>query len=181
MASIPLPALHVNVPAPAPDPLEQYSRLAAIQQQQQMRPLQLQEAQNQVQAGQLENQKALQAQKDQQGLTSAMQGWDGKDYNDIFSAAVKNGVSAQSIIGLKSKVLEQQQSIANTLKATADAGQAQINTIKTKGDLLNGALSPLVDPKQVPDAQLPQALQSTAQDLVQKGVLDPQHAQQVGQ
>jgi hypothetical protein len=35
----------------------------------------------------------------------------------------------------------------------------------------------LIDPNQTPDGQLPQAVMSTAQDLIHKGLLDPQHAQ----
>jgi hypothetical protein len=181
MASIPLPALDVRPPQQQADPLEQYGRLMQLRNMQQNQPLQTQALQQQVQSGQLGIQQQQQQLKDQQAMTAAMQSWDGKDYNQILPLVLKNGGSAQAVMGLKQKILEQQQALSTTLKNNADAGQAQINAVKTKGDLLDGTLSTLVDPKQVPDAQLPQAVQQAAQDLVQKGVLDPQHAQQVGQ
>ena len=56
MASIPLPALHINPPAQQPDVLDQYARLKQLQQMQAMQPLQQQEAQQRIQAGQLANQ-----------------------------------------------------------------------------------------------------------------------------
>jgi hypothetical protein len=181
MGSYPLAALHLNPPPAQPDPLEQYQRLMQIHQQQAMQPLQQQAAQQQVETGAADLQIKNQQIKDQQGLTAAMQHWDGKDYNDILPLAVKNGVSAQTVMGLKSKILEQQQSLSTAAKNNADAVTAQLTAAKTKGDLLDGALTPLIDPKQTPDAALPQAVTQTAQDLVQKGLLDPQHAQQVGQ
>ena len=177
MGSIPLPALDVRPPQQQADPLEQYGRLMQLQNMQRMQPLQQQQAQQQVQSGQLDIQQKQQALTDQKAMTSAMQQWDGQDYNKLIPLVIKNGGSAQAVMGLKSKVLEQQQAISTTLKNNADAGLAQVNAQKTKNDEIAGALTPLIDPKQVPDAQLPAAVMSTAQDLVQKGLLDPQHAQ----
>jgi len=181
MGSFPLAALHVNPPVQQADPVEGYARLLQLKNMIQNAPIQRQEAQNQVQAGQLENQQRQQQLTDQQGLTAAMQGWDGKDYNDLLPLAVKHGVSAQTVMGLKSKIQEQQQSISTTLKNNAEGGKAQIEAVKARGDVLDGTLSALADPKQVSDEQLPQALVQAAQDLAQKGVLDPAHAQQAAQ
>lgn len=181
MASIPLPALDIRPPAQQPDPLEQYGRLMQLKQMQTMQPLQQQAAQQNVQSNALGIQQQQQQLTDQKAMTSAMQNWDGKDYNDILPLVLKNGGSAQAVMGLKQKILEQQQSISTTLKNNGDAAVAQMSAAKTKSDYLDGALSPLIDPKQTPDAMLPQAVTAAAQSLVQKGVLDPQHAQQVNQ
>lgn len=183
MGSIPLPALDIKTPQ-QPDLLEKYGQLAQLknmQAQQQIRqqqaPLQLQQLQQGVQSGGVQLQQQQQALKDQQATTAAMQEWDGKDINQLYPLVLKNGGSSTAVVGLKSKVLEQQQAAATAFKNTADGGKALVDAAKTKGDLINGALTPLTDPTQVPDAQLPQALQSTVQDLTQKGLLDPQHAQ----
>lgn len=181
MATIPLPALHLNPPQQQENPLDQYARLLQLKNMQTMQPIQQQAAQQQLQAGQLDVQQKQQALKDQQAITSSMQNWDGKDYNDLYPLMLKNGASGTAVLGLKQKVLEQQQAISTTLKNNAEAGQAQMTAMKAKGDLLDGALSPLIDPKQTPDEKLPTAIAATAQDLVQRGVLDPQHAQQAAQ
>jgi hypothetical protein len=183
MASIPLVALNSQVPD-QPDLLQKYGQLQALrnnQQQMQLNqqeaPLRLQQLQQGVQQGAGQLQIQQQAIKDQQAQTTAMQQWDGKQIDELYPLILKNGGSAEAVMGLKSKVLTQQQAAATAFKNTADGGKAQVETLKQKGDLISGALSPLIDPNQVPDAQLPQALQATTQDLVQKGLLDPQHAQ----
>lgn len=181
MGSIPLPALDIRPPQQQSDPLEQVSRLMQLRSQMQNAPLQTQQLQQNVQSGQLGIQQQQQQLKDQRAVTAAMQNWDGEDYNDILPLVKKNGGSGQAVIGLKSKILEQQQAISTAYKNNAEGAQAQVAAVKTKGDLLDGALSSLIDPAQTPDAQLPQALVSTAQSLAQKGVLDPQHAQQAAQ
>src|ERR1700733_8389120 len=158
MGSIPLPALDLNKPAASPDVLEQYGRLMQLQnsqrqsqQAQQMAPLQLQQAQQNVQTGAVELQQKQQQQKDQQAMTSAMQSWDGKDYNQIIPLVVKNGGSAQAVMGLKKNILDQQTQIATAAKDNADAANAGIMATTKKNDLITGALSPLLDSKQVPD------------------------------
>lgn len=183
MGAYGLPALDIKTPQ-QPDLLEKYSQITALrnaQQQQQLNqqeaPLRLQQMQQGVQSGGVQLQQQQQALKDQQATTAAMQAWDGKDINQLYPLVLKNGGSSTAVIGLKSKVLEQQQAAATAFKNQADGGKALVDAAKTKGDLINGALTPLTDPSQVPDAQLPQALQSTVQDLTQKGLLDPQHAQ----
>lgn len=183
MGSIPLAALSIKTPE-QPDILQKYSQLMALRnasQQQQMTqqeaPLRLQALQQQAQGGQIQLQQQQQALKDQQASTAAMQQWDGKDINELYPLVLKNGGSSTAVIGLKSKVLEQQQAAATAFKNTADGGKAIVEANKTKGDLISGALTPLTDPSQVPDAQLPQAVQTTVQGLVQNGTLDPQHAQ----
>lgn len=177
--SIPLPALGVNPPAPQQNSLDQYARLLQLKNQMAEQPLRNQALQQQVQEGGVDLQQKQQQLTDQKALTSAMQSWDGKDYNDLIPLIVKNGGSAQAVMGLKSKLLEQQTALSTAFKNNADGAKAQVDAAKEKGDLLDGALSPLVDPKQVSDADLPNALTTTAQSLTQRGLLDPQHAQAV--
>lgn len=183
MGSIPLPALDIKTPQ-QPDLLEKYGQLMQLKNaqqqsalQQQEAPLRLQQLQQGVQQGAGQLQIQQQAIKDQQAQTTAMQQWDGKQIDELYPLILKNGGSAEAVMGLKQKVLAQQQAAATAFKNTADGGKAIVETQKQKGDLIAGALSPLIDPAKVPDAQLPQALQATTQDLVQKGLLDPQHAQ----
>jgi len=180
-SSIPLPALSVNPPTPQPNMLDQYSRLMQIKQQQQNAPLQQQAAQQQVQSGAIDLQEKQQQQKNQQAVTKAMTDWDGKDYNQLYPAILKNGGDAQAVIGLKTSVLKQQADIALAAKNNGAAAESQITAKLKQNDLVNGALSPLADPKSVPDAQLPQMLLQTVQSLTQQGALDPQHAQAAAQ
>jgi hypothetical protein len=176
MATIPLPALDLRPPAPAANPLEQYGQALQLKNLMQNAPLQTQAMQQQVQAGALDVQQKQQALKDQQAMTAGMQQWDGKDYNDLPALVLKSGGSATAVFGLKQKINEQLLQQSTTLKNNGDAALAQATAAQKKGDLITGALAPLVDPKQTPDAQLPQALQASVQDLTQRGLLDPQHA-----
>ena len=75
MSSIPLPALDIRPPQQQENPVDQYARLMQIKQQMANAPLQTQALQNQVQAGNLENQKAQIQLKDQQAMNAAMQQW----------------------------------------------------------------------------------------------------------
>lgn len=139
-------------------------------------PLQNQALQQNVQAGALDVQQKQQQLADQKAMTAAMQQWDGKDYNDLVPLVTKNGGSAQAVLGLKAKIQEQQVQASTIAKNNGEAGVAQLTATKGKGDEIAGALGPIVDPKQTPDAQLVPALQSRIQDLQTRGLLDPQHA-----
>lgn len=183
MSSIPLVALNAKTPE-QPDLLSKFGQLMQLRNmqtqqniQQQEAPLRMQQLQQGVQSGQIGLEQQQQALKDQQATTAAMQQWDGKDINQLYPLILKNGGSGTAVVGLKGKVLQQQQEAATAFKNTADGGKAQVETLKMKGDLINGALSPLTDPAQIPDAQLVPTLQATVQDLTQKGLLDAQHAQ----
>jgi hypothetical protein len=177
MASIPLPALDVRPPAQQPSALDQYGQILALRNQMQEQPLRQQALQQGLQAGQLDIQQQQQQLKDRQAMTSAMNEWDGKDYNDLMPLVLKNGGSATAVMGLKKNVMDMQTQIATAAKDNAAAAASNVETIKNKNDMITGALGPLVDPKQVPDEQLGTTLTSTVQDLTQKGLLDPQHAQ----
>jgi hypothetical protein len=183
MATIPLVALDVKQQQ-QPDTLDKFAQLQQIKAsqqqqaiQQQEAPLRMQQLQQGVDSGGVQLQQQQQALKDQQATTTAMQQWDGKDINALYPLILKNGGSGNAVVGLKSKVLEQQQAAATAFKNTQDGGLALVTATKAKGDLIAGALSPLTDATKVPDAQLAQTLTSTVQDLVSKQLLDPQHAQ----
>lgn len=180
MSSIPLPALDLKPPQ-TPDVAGQFGnllRLKALQQQSQQQaaeaPLRQQILQNQAQSTALATQQQQQTMKDQQAMTAAMQQWDGKDLNGLVPLVVKNGASANAVIGLKQKVLAQKQQAASIAASDATTGSKNIATMMQKNDMISGALSTVL---QTPDAQLPQAVVATAQDLAQKGLLDPQHVQ----
>lgn len=181
MAGIPLPALDVRPPQAPPNQLEQLGQILGLRNAIQEAPLRQQALQQQVQSGGLQVQQQQQALKDQQAVTAAMSQWDGKDINSLEPLVLKNGGSGMAVIGLKQKSLAMQQQYSQIAKNDADAGTANLKALQTKGDLISGALSPLIDPTQTPDAALPQALTATAQGLVQRGLLDPQHAQQAAQ
>jgi hypothetical protein len=172
-ASIPLPALDSKVPQ-QPDLLENYSRLAQLSNMLQNAPLQRQAVEQQVEGGQLENQQKQIALKDQQAMTAAMHQWDGKDVNGLIPLVIKNGASANAVMGLKAKVLEQQKTYSDIAASDATTGAKNLETMKGKNDMIAGALGNVMN---MPDEQVGQGLVQTAQDLLQKGLIDPQHAQ----
>ena len=174
MASIPLVALSVKPPEAPPDLVGQYGRLQALRQQAQMAPLQQQEAQQQVQQGGLAIQQQQQQLKDQQAMTAAMHEWDGKSLDDLSPLVLKNGGSSTAVMGLKQKALEIKQTYSKIAADDATTGSKNIETQQKKNSMVAGALESL---QQVPDEQLPQALTAKAQDLVNQGLIDPQHAQ----
>jgi len=178
MASIPLPALHLNPPPQQENPVEQYGRILQLKNMMAMQPLQQQAMQQQVQAGKLENQQKQQSLKDQQAATAAMQEWDGKDINQLPTLMIKKGASAQAVMGLKSKALEMQQTYSKIAADDATTGAKTIETKMKKNDMVGGAFSTVLG---LPDEQLPQAIISKAQELAQQGLLDPQHVQMAQQ
>lgn len=153
-------------------------RLLALRNQLQNAPIERQILQQQAQAGDLENQQKQQALKDQQAMTQAMQQWDGKDINSLVPLAAKNGASANAILGLKSKFLEQQQMYSKMAADDATTGAKNLETQKGKNDMIAGRLQTVM---QLPDDQLSQGVTQAAQDLVQQGLLDPQHGQTAAQ
>src|SRR5882672_4061575 len=177
MSSIPLPALDLRAPQQQ-NPLEQYAQLVQLRNAMQNAPLQHQQLQQEVQAGQLENQQRQQQAKDQQAMTSAMQQWDGKSFDELAPLVMKSGGSAQAVMGLKQKALEQRKQASEIAKSDAETGSSNVATLLKKNDLVSGALSTVM---QAPDDQIPQALMATTQQLSQQGLLDPQHTQMAQQ
>lgn len=157
--------------------LAQAGQIKAQQQQLAEAPVRAQILGQQAQAGQLDLQQKQQDLKDKQAGTAALSEWDGKDYNDIIPLAVKHGASATAVLGLRKNILDQQTQVATAARDNAQAASDNITASIKRNDLVTGALSSLLDPKQVPDAALPQALTQTVQSLQQQGALDTQHAQ----
>lgn len=149
-----LPALDIRPPA---DPIDSYSKVlgvAGMLQNQKMQGIQLQQAQ--------------QAQKDSQAMTQSLREWDAsKGYDALTSAAIKNGVSANGVFALGQHVLQQRE-----LKQKVATGDLDLQN--KQNDLMIGKIRQLQD---LPDDQISGALGPAAQDLTQKGLLDPEHAQ----
>lgn len=154
-------------PVQTENPMDQYAKalqVRAMGQQSQLTALQTQQQQL--------------ALKDQQAMTQAMHDWDGKDINALIPLTVKYGASANAVMGLKSKVLEQQEKYSTIAKDDAETGAKNLETLKGKNDMMVGALNTVMGAK---DEEIVATLQSTAADLAQRGLLDAPHAQQVQQ
>lgn len=167
MASIPLPALHIQPPA---DPTESIGRMVMLKQalqQQQLFPGQLQAQQESLTAARLANQENQIKLNDQQAMTKAMQEWDGKDINALPNLVVKHGASAQAVMGLKNSIIDQQTKLSTLTKD-------QLANEKAKNDYF---VQQLDNVKSLPPDQQPAAFQAAVQDAVSKGHLDPQQAQ----
>lgn len=173
MSSGYLPALSFKSPEIS-DPMEQYGKV-----------LQMRNMMQQNQAGALDIQQKKRDIQDQQATTAAMkealQAWDGKDHNDIYKAMpsliAKNGGSANAVMAMQQKALASKDTSSQIALRDAETGDKKSATIIKNGDIVSGALTPLIA---MPDrdfaANLPNALQS----LTQNGALDPQHAQSLG-
>jgi hypothetical protein len=107
-------------------------------------------------------------------MTAAMNQWDGKSIDALEPLVLKNGGSAQAIMGLKQKSLDMKAKYSQIAKDDAATGTSNITTLMKKNDAVAGALGSIL---QAPDEQLPQALNTTAQQLAQQGLIDPQHVQ----
>lgn len=178
MASIPLPALSIRPPQQQQDPVEQYGRLLALKNTMQEQPIRQQIMQQQAQGGQLQLEQQQQAVNDQKAMTAAMHEWDGKDMNNLVPLVMKSGGSAQAVMGLKSKILEQQQAYSKIAANDATTGSKNLQTLADKHKMVAGSIGSI---EQMPDDQLPQGIMRTAQDLVSQGLLDQQHAQAAAQ
>lgn len=178
MSSIPLPALDVRPPQAPPNQMEQLGQILGLRNAIQEAPLRQQALQQQVDAGQMENQQRQIQLNDQQAMTAAMHQWDGKDINSLVPLVVKNGGSAQAVMGLKAKALDIQKTLSGIASQDATTGSTKLKTLQTRNDLINGALNAV---SQLPDDQLASGLVSSAQQLAQQGLLDPQHVQQAVQ
>lgn len=162
MSSIPLPALHV-APSEAPDPLAQVGKLLSVR-----------SLLNQQQGQQIQLQQQQQALKDQQASTAALMELDPSKPDDLPNLILKHGGSSNAAIAAQQHLLSTKETAAKIAKDTSEAGATDLTTKLKKADFFNGALESL---KQVPDDQLPQAIQQTAAEMVKQGVIDPQHAE----
>jgi hypothetical protein len=117
MGSIPLAANNLKIPE-QPNALDQYVKLRQFQQQQALMPGQLQQQQQQIQAGAQENQVRAQQIKDQKAITSAYQSWDGKDPSDLGKLVISNGGSGDARVGIEKHYLDLRNTYSQIAKTT---------------------------------------------------------------
>ncbi len=199
MSSIPLPALDVRPPQQQPSPLDEYARALQLKSQMTNAPLQTQALQNEVQSSSADVQIKQQQLKDQQAMTATMQQWghakptpapaaDGsapapKDssmpsYDDLVPLAIKNGASFSAVQGLQQHILAMKAQAAQIAMNDARAGSSNAEAMKSKNGMIVSAMTGVMN---LPDEQLSQGIQQTAQQLAQQGLFDPQHVQQAMQ
>lgn len=171
---VPLAALAINTQGPSP--LETATRAVQLksllgqqQQQAQMRPIELQQAQLALQQQQLQVQ-------DQQAATRAMQEWDGKDLNELPQLMKKNGASFQAVTGAQAHILDMHAKAAQAIKADADAAKTQFDTENEKNQHLIAGLDNVLS---LPPDQQAAALEKEKQLAISNNWLDPQHAQAI--
>lgn len=174
MGSIPLSVL---IPDPN-EPLRMAQGLTGIQGQQQaialnkaLAPGQIQQQQQALQQGQqqlaggaMENQQKQLALQDQQAMTKALQEWDGKDPNELPGLILRHGGSATAVFGAKNQLLQQQTALTK-LQSDQLANQASIN------DVIAGHFEAI---KGATDKE--SAYQTAVSDLEQKGLMKPGQA-----
>lgn len=176
-----LPSFQTNIPqqiAAMPSPLEQYGKMlqlrqlsGQIQQQQQMQPLQVQQAQQQTQLSAIQVQKAQQEQQartallklmtdsDFQGQFGANQSTEngdaspiGFDPGKLLQSLAKGGVTDPDVAnGFIDTMLKRSQTYAEIAKTNAQATEAQSN-VRTKGldELHKRVAAASEDPTKVP-------------------------------
>ena len=142
MASIPLPALHVQTPE---DPTGNLTRLVALRQQLQMAPLQRQAMQQQVEAGGQENQlRQLQIQ-DQQTLRQSAKDldWSKPDtFDKWIDNATQKGVSPQTLSQLSLQRAQYKEQLAKTDTAELGAMKESNNQFLGHIDAIKGVTDP---------------------------------------
>jgi hypothetical protein len=171
-ANIPLPELAVQQP---PNSIDQIGKILALKSllsqqnyQQQMQPLQIEEArqQNQIRTQQL---------KDQQAMTKAMSQMDPtKGYSDLPNLVLDNGGSAQAAMQAQQHFLQIRDTASQIAQRDAATGQANIDTMIKKHDQALGILDAA---KSVGDDQLVPHLTDALNTAEQGQLLDPQHIQ----
>lgn len=172
MATIPLPALHLNPPPQNGGvDLGQIGQLLALRNQMQNAPLQRQALQQQVQSGQLELAQNQQAAKDQQAFRAATQdpSLQGKTIGEVADAlAQKGAISESAWQSAKKADTEHMTAIANLNETQLKAAKA---THDQTQELYNNVMN-------LPDDQLAQQWPQIAQQFNaipgQKQKLDPQ-------
>src|SRR5438067_617593 len=115
MGSIPLPALSIRPPQQQSDPLDMAEKVMQIR-------------------------LARQQFQDQQAATAALHEWDGKSYNDLYPLVLKHGGSANAVMSLRGKALEQQKTFSDIAKNDAETGSKNLENLQKKNDFLVGKL-----------------------------------------
>ena len=177
MSSIPLVALSVKPPQPINvlGDAEGVASLKGAMQQQQLGQQEQQLNQQKLQEGET-------ALNDQKATTAAMQGWDGKDLEELPSLVLKNGGSANAVFGIKKQILDQKKAVSQMSKDDAETLKNNLESQAKTNDYLaqqvDGLKTLVTDPKNPLTAQ---AAVAQFEDLKQKAVaaghLDPKTAQ----
>lgn len=163
MGSIPLPALDVRPPAPAPDPMEQYGRLMQLrnmQAQQQMIPVQQQIMRQEAQSGQIGVEMQQREMASQSALMDAYAN-SGGDFDKAFTTAEKSGkVLPQDLIKLRQTQLQMQNEALRLVSTRGDLAVKQ-------GDMMAGAADAV---RNAPAQDRAQVYQQQIAQLGQAGV-----------
>jgi len=170
MASIPLPALDIRPPE---NPLDTYAKALSVKsmlQGQQTQQLEQQQARLGIQ----QSQTAL---ADQKAMTSAMTEWDGKDPDNLPSLVLKNGGSANAVFNVRKQLLDQKKTLSDIAAADATTNSKNLESLKTRNDQIAGSLETLTD---VSDDKLPVEAKRTVNGMVADGLIDSNHAQELG-
>ena len=117
MGNIPLPALAIKPPAAPPNALEQYAQMMGLKNEMQMQPLRIQQAQQSLQAGQMQNTMNQRMMDSQNALMNAWASSKG-DMNQAMQAAQASGkVLPQDLMGFQEKSLAIQNQAAQLVAA----------------------------------------------------------------
>lgn len=146
-----VPNFNVAQPQPAASPLDQYGKmlqLKSLMGQQQMQPLQRQEAQQDIQAKTIENQQRQQELDSQQAMMKAwsdpdfLKGFTGTDRaqssgvgfdpDALTSSLITKGVLPKDAMAMTGQFVERSQKIATTQKDIAQTGEANA-AVRDKG------------------------------------------------
>lgn len=122
----------------------------------------------QTQGAALKNQQTQIAVQDQQAGLAALKDPAFKSMNDLPDLLQKHGASFNAITGARSSVLDYNTKLQNY---TSD----QLKNEGTKNDLIAGHIETI---KGLPPDQQPAAFENAKADLVQRGAMTPQEAQQ---
>ena len=171
MASIPLPALAVQPPQQQPGPLQQFAAVQQIkagQQDQQLRQLQIAQAQQDL--------------KDQQAYAAAFKQWDPSKPDELPGLIAKNGGSGKAVGGAYAQSWQFKKDAATAYKDQQQGNSAAFDAMNKQADLLAGHIDTL---KQLPDDKLPGAILPTVQTAIEQGLIPraqaPQALQQAQQ
>jgi hypothetical protein len=120
------PALAIRPPEPLLQQYAQAQQVAAGAQEQQLRAIQVQQAQQQLQ--------------DQHALTSAMMQWDGQDYKQLPMMVLKSGGSGMAAMQMSQQVLGMRQKASEIAKDDAITAQNNTKTAIDQADQYRGRL-----------------------------------------
>jgi hypothetical protein len=136
MASIPLPALHLNPPPEQPNVLDQFARLQQLKNQSVLAPLQQQAAQQQVQSGALDIQGKQQDIAARQALNNAYKGAmttgpDGQPTIDSgkLASGLASGPAAYQTPAVMKSITDFHKAVLDTQKTAQEVQTGQANIL----------------------------------------------------